>query len=344
MFAAKRVALWGLVWGVAVAVIEALAFSPLQTWSSQQVVVWWLFYWVAPLWCASGCLFIFVADRAWHSAGARGVLAAYVAVSVVTAALQPALAALLSQSIAWAIPSVSQAAVALGVVPKPARWSDMAAYALWVNLFYGGLLMVAYVFTVRTERTRSLLHTNAMAHSRIDALADEERLRALQGQIDPQLLLESLQDLEHFYRTDPGAAERLLEALVEFLRAAMQGLNNPVSTLAAEVRLASCYAQLQRDRGIGESWRVDELAHSAAPFPSLLVLPLLALGGRAGRPMLTVQSADGATTLSLEGLVRGASPELLQQLRARLRVLYGERFRVDCLPDADSLAICLMVS
>ena len=92
---------------------------------------------------------------------------------------------------------------------------------------------------------RSLLHANAVARNRTQAILDEARLQALQRQVDPALLLSSMGELEKRYRNEPDGAERLLETLVEFLRCAMPGLREPVSTVDTELRLARAYVRLQ---------------------------------------------------------------------------------------------------
>jgi hypothetical protein len=222
-------------------------------------------------------------------------------------------------------------------VAQWSNWSTLSVYQLWETMFYGGLLVAARIFTVRVERTRHLLHQSAMARSRTEGLLDAARLQALQSQVDPNLLLDSMHELEQRYRVSPEHAERLLEALVEFLRYAMHGLRVPVSTLDAELQLARAFSQLQRERGVEGAWRIVE--ESASPgvafkFPSLLMLPLLALGGEGGRPMLRVRADGGTAIVSLLGLSQSVSAELSQQVRARLYALYGKRFEFESLPSA----------
>jgi len=205
-------------------------------------------------------------------------------------------------------------------------------YQLWETTFYGSLLVAARNFTMRVERTRHLLHHSAMARSCTETLLDAARLQALQSQIDPNLLLDSMQELDQRYRASPERAERLLEALVEFLRYAMHGLRVPVSTLAAELQLARAFSHLQHERGVESAWRiVEESEPPSTPlkFPSLLMLKLLALGGEGGRPMLRVRAESGQTVLSLYGFSLSVSAELRQQIRTRLYALYGERFDVE---------------
>jgi hypothetical protein len=205
----------------------------------------------------------------------------------------------------------------------------LMAYNLWINLFYGGLLMLAYSLTLRRERMRSLLHASALARNHTQAILDEARLQALQKQVDPALLLSSMSELEKRYRIEPEGAERLLEALVEFLRCAMPGLREPTSTVDAEVRLARAYVKLQEARGSTSGWSIEEMHNGTlyVRFPSLLMLPLLALGADGSSPLLTTRAENGRVTLTLSGL-REVSLEVMQLVRTRLQSVCGEAFAV----------------
>ena len=136
-------------------------------------------------------------------------------------------------------------------------------------------------------------------------------------------------ELEKRYRNEPAGAERLLETLVEFLRCAMPGLREPVSTVDTELRLARAYVRLQNECGSGPGWSIKELQNGPlhAQFPSLLMLPLLALGADSSNPLLTTRAANGRVTLTLSGL-RESSLDFVQLLRTRLQSVYGEAFVV----------------
>jgi hypothetical protein len=180
---------------------------------------------------------------------------------------------------------------------------SLTVYNLWINLFYGGLLMMAYSLALRRERALSLLHANAVARNHTQAILDEARLQALQRQVDPALLLNSMGELEKRYRNEPDRAERLLETLVEFLRCAMPGLREPISTVEAELRLARAYVSLQEERGSGHGWSIEELQNGpCTPISSLLMLRLLALGAHGSNSLLTTRSANGQVTLTFSGL------------------------------------------
>jgi hypothetical protein len=329
-FGSRSALYWGVTWGVGVGVVEYLAVAPIDDWGSVQQLLFWLLYWMMPYWCLVGCLFVGLADRHERIAHRGRFMAAFISLCVIAAVLQPLLSIGLVRLTTDVFPGLGPYAAAAGAtLTQWSNWSTISVYQLWETSFYGGLLVAARILTVRVERTRHLLHQSAMARSRTEGLLDAARLQALQSQIDPNLLLDSMHELEQRYRASPERAERLLEALVEFLRYAMHGLRVAVSTLDAEMQLARAFSQLQRERGMESAWRIVE---EAAPpgivfrFPSLLMLPLMALGGDGGRPMLRVRLESEQAVLSLYGLSRSVSAELRQQVQSRLYALYGKRF------------------
>jgi len=326
----RRILAWGTAWGIAMTVVEQLAFTPGEAWATASMLLWWLTKWLTPVWCLVGCIFVWVADRAVRQHKILGSVVGWLTVAVISAIGQPFLSIRVQTWIREFLPDAA-ALTAHGAVqmPLPPPTMSLAVYNLWINLFYGGLLMMAYSLTLRRERMRSLLHATAVARNHTQAILDEARLQALQRQVDPALLLNSMGELEERYRNDPDRAERLLEMLVEFLRCAMPGLREPISTVEAELRLARAYVRLQQERGSGSGWTIEELQNGAlhAQFPSLLMLPLLALGADGSNSLLTTQAANGRVTLTLSG-IREASFDFVQLLRTRLQSVYGEAFTV----------------
>jgi len=329
----RGAALWGITWAVGVGVVEYVIIAPIDEWGSVRQILFWLLYWIMPYWCVIGCIFVRLADRYERINSMGRLIATFLALCGLSAALDPLLSIALIRLTTNVFPGFERYAAELRQIePTLADWSTFFLYQLWESTFYGGLLVAARIFTARVERTRHLLHHSAMARSHSETLLDAARLQALQSQIDPNLLLDSMQELDQRYRASPERAERLLEALVEFLRYAMHGLRVPISTLAAELQLARAFSQLQRERGVKGAWCiVEEPQPPITPlkFPSLLMLQLLALGGDGGRPMLRVRTESGRTVLSLHGFSLHVSAELRQQIRARLYALYGERFDVE---------------
>ena len=206
-------------------------------------------------------------------------------------------------------------------------------HSIWHNLVDGGLFIAAYRLSAESERSRRLFAQAEIARQQSKAWLGAERVRALQGQIDPALLLRVMVELQRRYAHDGIGMQRLLDSLVSFLRAAMPGVRSGASTLSAEVLLARQYvqlrAELEPDRS---SWRirVDESIPDA-PFPALLLLPVLdqLIGdGTAPGAELCVSQGSGQCRLILSHAAADRRPWLTPELRYRLQVglrtLFGD--------------------
>ncbi|HEY6458102.1 MAG TPA: histidine kinase [Steroidobacteraceae bacterium] len=333
-FDGGRIIAWAITWACLVAVLESLAMSP-ERWASPELLLWWLTYWTLPLWCLIGALLLWFANRSERTGGLLGLGVGVLLVWPLAAFVQPVVSAAMNGG-ARSLPGLRHFSKELATIPNPQNWLSIGLYNTWIYFFYGGLLVAVALLTMRAERVRSMLLASAKARSRTQGLLDAERLRVLQAQVDPGLLLEAMREIEQRYRRDPQHAEKLLEALVEFLRSAMHGLRVPISTLDAEIRLARTFSNLQRERGIPSAWRLDadaSIENAGIRFPSLLMLRLLALGGEGGRPLLRVRTEPTHTVLSLHGLTCDIPPELRQHINASLGALHGDGFELDCLPE-----------
>lgn len=327
---ARRILLWGLLWALFLSAAEFFVIAPLHSQPVLAFVLWWLTIWPLPLWCAVGSLLLLIASRCeprsdWLTLAAAGI------------ALCLAFALLQAVNVGWAehwgsdsgwyrkiLDSTGYAPI---VPPRPT--ASLAAYNAWVALFYGGLLVTAYVLMVRTERMRSLLRDAAMARSRTEALLGQTRLQGLQAQVDPQLLLTALDEVQALYRREPARADALLERLVEFLRSALPGLKQRRSTLQAELFLARAYAELQALLPGGRRWVVEwPQPLPALGFPSLLLLPLLTLPTRHDAPTLVIHIVDDKVTLQMQGLGRDLPLRIAQHTQACLQELLGSSFRL----------------
>lgn len=329
-----RILAWSITWACLVAVLESLGMTP-ERWASPELLLWWLTYWTLPLWCLIGALLLWLANRTERTGRLGALAVGFVLVWPLPVFVQPEVSAAVN-GMAGSLPMLRRSARDLAIVPDPQHWIGIGLYNTWIYLFYGGLLVAVAMLTMRSERIRSMLHASAMARYRTQDLLDSERLRALQAQVDPALLLDAMREIEQRYRRDPLHAEKLLEALVEFLRSAMHGLRVPISTLDAEIHLARTFSNLQRERGVPSAWRLEEdvsINNAGIRFPSLLMLRLLALGGEGGRPLLRVRTEPNHTVLSLHGLTCNIPSELRQHINASLGALHGNGFELNCLPE-----------
>ena len=76
----------------------------------------------------------------------------------------------------------------------------------------------------------------------------ESRLAAMQAQVEPQFLFNTLAQVERLYEIDPARAARMLDDLIAYLRAAMPLMRDTSSTVKQEIDLARAYLDIVRIR------------------------------------------------------------------------------------------------
>jgi len=191
---------------------------------------------------------------------------------------------------------------------------------------------MALLFFTHLQHSRA----HADAAERLDAAKVAQRearrrlaygqLKAVQARIDPQLLFDMLDAVRRAYESDPVRAERLLDELVAFLRAALPRLQDASSTVPREAETARALARLHAlsaDSSVGMSIDLADDA-MAARFPPGVLLPLLneALQVRAGACALTAthRGADSVIVLTVPS---APSEATVERVRAVLADLYG---------------------
>jgi len=191
---------------------------------------------------------------------------------------------------------------------------------------------MALLFFTHLQHSRA----HAVAAERLDAAKAEQRevrrrlacgqLKAVQARIDPQLLFDMLDAVRRAYESDPVRAERLLDELVAFLRAALPRLQDASSTVPREAETARALTRLH---ALSANSSIDlalDLADEVmgARFPPGVLLPLIneALQVRAGTCALsaTRRGADSVLALTLPA---APSQATLERVRAVLEDLYG---------------------
>jgi two-component system sensor histidine kinase LytS len=107
-------------------------------------------------------------------------------------------------------------------------------------------------------------------------LATEMELKALQAQINPHFLFNTINTIAAFIRTDPMEARRLLRQFGTFYRRTLENSEDLV-TLADELEFVNSYVELEHAR-FGDRLEllvdVDERAMSM-PMPSFMLQPLV---------------------------------------------------------------------
>jgi len=179
----------------------------------------------------------------------------------------------------------------------------------------------------------------------LERVALNAKLSALQAQVEPHFLFNTLANLKYLVRTDADGAQQMLDYLVGYLQNALPDMRSVSSTLERELELARNYLSIMQIRmGQRLRFRIDAApALLALPFPPAMLISLVENAvkhglERASRPGEIVISA----TLSgarLRVLVSDDGTGLADQMgqgfglaniHERLQLLYG---------DAASLAV-----
>ncbi|MBK9520711.1 MAG: histidine kinase [Rhodocyclaceae bacterium] len=240
-------------------------------------------------------------------------------------------------------------------LPEPLRLEIREAVAsdffrmvagLVVVLLFIPLFMVAVIAKFFIGRARSLQKLaeekgTEAEHHNIRRQLTEARLQALQAQVEPHFLYNTLANVQALIETDPAAANTMVGHLIDYLRAALPKMRENISTVAQEVELASAYLNILKMR-MGErlEFSIDIGDQSGTRAMPPLMLPSLVEnaikhglepvreGGRidirayidGNRLIVTV--TDNGRGMRLVNA--GSDGVGLSNIRERLSALYGE--------------------
>ena len=182
-------------------------------------------------------------------------------------------------------------------------------------------------------------YRDELAAVRLSALNAE--LKALQAQVEPHFLYNTLANTRYLARHQPERAVDMLDHLIAYLHRALPDMRSRTSTVRRECELASHYLALMAIR-FGERLRytvevADDVAD--ADMPPLLLISLVENAVRHG-----VEPMPGTVTVAVSALREGAQLRLaviddgpgpgqrgptgngvgLRNIRERLRALYGD--------------------
>ncbi len=167
----------------------------------------------------------------------------------------------------------------------------------------------------------------------------EARLSALQAQIEPHFLFNTLANVKRLYETAPVRGREMLSSLISYLRAALPTMREPGSTLERELELVRSFLTILKMRmGDRLAFSIDAPRHWRRARVPPMVLPTLVEnaikhglsplpeGGRIdiraasdGDRQLVIEVADDGAGFSSSG----GSGVGLANTRSRLAALYG---------------------
>jgi hypothetical protein len=182
---------------------------------------------------------------------------------------------------------------------------------------------------------------------RAEREAVRARLAALQSQLQPHFLFNSLNAIAAFITRRPSAAEDMVCALSNLLRSILRMSERPEIPFREELEFARSYLavnQIRFEDTLRVSWQIEP-ATNEAMVPTLLLQPLIenalehGLRGAAGEIAIRAEARGTRLVLSVTDRTDEQSPESspehdgthvgLRNTRERLTTLFGADYRLE---------------
>lgn len=167
----------------------------------------------------------------------------------------------------------------------------------------------------------------------------EARLMALQAQVEPHFLYNTLANVQALTEADPPLASKMVEHLIQYLRAALPKMRETTSTVGQEMDLVRAYLNILKIRMGARLEFAINLPDDVAklPFPPLMLPSLIENAIKhglepqreGGRIDITASRLAGLISIEVKDTGRGFGSDTsgggvgLANIRERLAGLYG---------------------
>jgi signal transduction histidine kinase len=176
----------------------------------------------------------------------------------------------------------------------------------------------------------------------------EARMAALQAQVEPHFLFNTLASIDHLIETDPARASVMQKNLITYLRATLHKMREGTTTLGREADLITAYLEILKVRMEDRlSVKVDvPPGLRSALFPPMMLQSLVENAVKHGLEpscdaatlRVSAEVSDGSLLVAVADTGVGFDPDNrttrgtglgLANIRERLELLYGARARLD---------------
>ncbi len=211
---------------------------------------------------------------------------------------------------------------------------------LFTSLMISMIIAVVMSLKERAALAEAVLAREKEKTERIEREAALANLRALQAQIEPHFLFNTLANVTGLIDPDPAKAKRMLESFIRFLRASLAATRSESTTLASEAELIGAYLDVLAIRmGARLRYAIDiEPGLAAFTLPPMLLQPVVENASRhglepkvdGGEIRVGARRVEGFVEIEIADTGVGFAPTTaggmgLTNIRDRVRLLYGER-------------------
>lgn len=214
------------------------------------------------------------------------------------------------------------------------------------------ILIVAKFYIGRSRRALEVasVKTKEAESANVNRQIVEAKLMALQAQVEPHFLYNTLANVQALTEVDPVQANKMTGHLIQYLRASLPKMRENISTVGQEIELVRAYLNILKMRmGTRLEFGIDvPLELETLPFPPLM-LPSLVENAikhgleplrEGGRIDVVVEKIGIGKDAKLRILVKDTGKGLtdspvqsgggigLNNIRERLQALFGDHARL----------------
>jgi signal transduction histidine kinase len=217
------------------------------------------------------------------------------------------------------------------------------ALSMGLGIGFGCVVVATVILREKHARDQARILRAESERHQMEKSVLEARLALMQAQVEPHFLFNTLANVQHLVETDPAAAARMLDSLIEYLRAALPQMRESATNLGREVDMAKAFLDIQRVRmGSRLAFRIDvpEPLKERA-FPPMMLISLVENAIKhgvdpccdSGSIMIRAEEAGGRLKVSVSDTGEGIKPKKgggvgLTNIRERLKALYGSSARL----------------
>jgi sensor histidine kinase YesM len=219
------------------------------------------------------------------------------------------------------------------------RLGDGLPEFAFLLIIVSAAIKIAYAGRVKAEERAAEAQQVAEAESLKRQVA-EARVAAMQAQVEPHFLFNTLASIDHLIEVDPPRASTMQKNLIALLRAAMPAMRETSATLGRELQVVRPYVEILKMRmqeRLKAELAVPEGLESA-DFPPMMLQSLVENAIKHGlepkpeggtlRVEAHVEHGKLAVSVADSGVGFGRAPTAgtgtgLRNIRERLALLYG---------------------
>jgi len=207
-----------------------------------------------------------------------------------------------------------------------------------LGIGFGCVVVAMFILREKHARDQARLHRAESERHQLEKNVLEARLQLMQAQVEPHFLFNTLANVQHLVETNPGEASRMLDSLIQYLRAALPQMRESNTNLGRELDMARAFLEINRVRmgsRLDFAIEVPEPLKSR-PFPPMMLISLVENAVKhgvdpcceSGSITIRASEADGRLRVSVADTGEGIKPKKgggvgLANIRERLKALYG---------------------